>query len=143
MSRRVRRGQPVKLILIITAGLPMESLLQDLKYAFRTLGRSPGFTIVAVVSLALGMALGARPGDVLRLVVGQGMRLAISGILLGVVGALAVTRLMSSLLFDVAPNDPLTFFTVTAILAGVAFVSGWLPARRAATIDPLLALRRD
>jgi len=80
---------------------------------------------------------------VLRLVVGQGMRLALSGIVLGVIGALAVTRLMGSLLFDVAPHDPLTFVTVSAILAGVAFLAGWLPARRAAAIDPLLALRRD
>ena len=56
-------------------------------------------------------------------------------------GGLAVTRLMGSLLFDVAPYDPLTFIVVSIVLAGVAFLAGWLPARRAARIDPLRALR--
>ena len=93
--------------------------------------------------IGIRMALGARPGDVSRLVVGQGMRLTLIGIGLGVVGALAVTRLMGTLLFNVAPNDPLTFIAVSAILAAVAFLAGWLPARRAARIDPLLALRQD
>jgi len=93
--------------------------------------------------IGIRMALGARPGDVSRLVVGQGMRLTLIGIGLGVVGALAVTRLMGTLLFNVAPNDPVTFIAVSAILATVAFLAGWLPARRAARIDPLLALRQD
>jgi predicted permease len=93
--------------------------------------------------IGIRMALGARPGDVLRLVVGQGMRLTVIGIAIGVVGALAITRLMGTLLFNVSPNDPLTFIAVSTILAAVAFLAGWLPAWRAARIDPLLALRQD
>ena len=71
------------------------------------------------------------------------MRLALAGIAIGVLAALAVTRLMSSLLFSVHPYDPLTFVVVSSILATVALIAGWLPARRAARIDPLVALRQD
>jgi predicted permease len=93
--------------------------------------------------IGLRMALGARPGDVSRLVVGQGMRLVGAGILLGIASGLAVTRLMGNLLFNVATYDPLTFGSVSLLVAGVAFVAGWLPARRAARIDPVVALRQD
>jgi putative ABC transport system permease protein len=93
--------------------------------------------------IGLRMALGARPWDVLRLVVGQGMRLAAIGILLGIGGGLVVTRGMGRLLIDVPTDDPVTFGTVSVILAAVAFLAGWLPARRAARIDPMLALRQD
>ena len=93
--------------------------------------------------IGIRMALGARPMDVLRLVVGQGMRLAGMGIAIGVVAALAVTRGMSTLLFSVRPYDPLTFTAVSLILASVALLAGWLPARRAARIDPVLALRQE
>jgi ABC-type antimicrobial peptide transport system permease subunit len=89
------------------------------------------------------MALGARPADVLRLVIGQGMRLAAAGIVLGILGGLAITHLMESLLFDVPSYDPLTFGGVTLLVAAAAFLAGWLPARRAARIDPLGALRQD
>ena len=93
--------------------------------------------------IGLRMALGARPGDVLRLVVGQGMRLAIAGIAMGIVCGLAVTRLMGNLLFDVPTYDPLTFGGVSLLVAGVAFIAGYLPARRAARTDPVLALRQE
>ncbi len=93
--------------------------------------------------IGIRMALGARPGDVLRLVVGESMRLALAGVAIGVLAALAVTRLMSSLLFDVTPHDPLTYAAVSVVLAGVALLAGWLPARRAARIDPLAALRQE
>ncbi len=91
--------------------------------------------------IGIRMALGARPGDVLRLVLGHGMRLVLLGIAAGVFSALALTRLMRTLLFDVSPADPLTFIAVSLALAAVAFVAGWLPALRAARIDPVLALR--
>ncbi len=91
--------------------------------------------------IGIRMALGARPGDVLRLVVGHGMRLVLVGIAVGIVSALAITRLMRTLLFDVSPADPLTFVAVSLVLAAVAFLAGWLPALRAARIDPVLALR--
>ena len=93
--------------------------------------------------IGIRMALGAQPRDVLRLVVLHGMRLAAVGILLGVAGGLALTRLIRSLLFDVAPYDAPTFATVSLALAGVAFAAGWLPARRAARIDPVVTLRGD
>jgi len=91
--------------------------------------------------IGIRMALGAQPGDVLRLVVGQGMRLVLAGIALGLACSFALSRLMRSLLFDVSPSDPVTFLTVSAILAAVALVAGWLPAIRASRIDPVLALR--
>ncbi len=91
--------------------------------------------------IGIRMALGARPADVLRLVVGHGMRLVLVGIAAGVVAALALTRLMRTLLFDVSPADPFTYITVSLVLLAVAFVAGWLPALRAARIDPVLALR--
>jgi ABC-type antimicrobial peptide transport system permease subunit len=93
--------------------------------------------------IGLRMALGARPGDVSRLVVGQGMRLVAVGILVGIGSGLAVTRLMANLLFNVPTYDPLTFGAVAMLVAGVAFIAGWLPARRAARIDPVLALRQE
>lgn len=93
--------------------------------------------------IGIRMALGARPRDILRLVVGQGMRLTLIGIGVGVLGALAVTRLMRTLLFNISPYDPLTFIAVSAVLATVAFLAAWLPARRAARIDPVLALQQE
>lgn len=93
--------------------------------------------------IGIRMALGARPRDVLGLVIGQGMRLTLLGILLGGAGALAVTRFMSTLLFDVAPYDPTTFLVVSIVLISVALLAAWLPARRASRIDPVLALRQE
>jgi predicted permease len=93
--------------------------------------------------IGIRMALGARPGDVLRLVVGQGMRLALVGLAVGVAGALLATRLMESLLYGVSATDPLTFVTIALLLAAVAFLASWLPARRAVRTDPTLALREE
>ena len=93
--------------------------------------------------IGLRMALGARPSDVLRLVVGQGMRLAGAGILAGAACGLAVTRLIADLLFDVHPYDPATFLAVSGLVAGVALLAASVPAWRAARIDPVQALRQD
>jgi ABC-type antimicrobial peptide transport system permease subunit len=93
--------------------------------------------------IGLRMALGARPWDVLRLVVGQGMRLALVGIAIGIACGLAVTRMMGNLLFDVPTYDPLTFAVVSLMVAAVAFLAGYLPGRRAARTDPVLALRQE
>src|SRR6185436_8968274 len=87
--------------------------------------------------IGVRMALGAQRRDVLGLVVGHGMRLALIGVGLGMAGALALSRLLESLLFEIGPFDPLTFLMVTAILIGVAFLACWLPARRAARVDPM------
>jgi putative ABC transport system permease protein len=93
--------------------------------------------------VGIRMALGAQPKDVLRLVVGKGIRLGIAGVLLGLLGALAATRVLSSSLFAVSATDPVTFATVALLLAGVALLASYLPARRATRVDPLVALRYE
>ncbi len=89
------------------------------------------------------MALGARPENVRRLAMKHGLTLAFIGVVIGVVGALAATQLAASLLYGVAPRDPLTFVGVVALLVLVALGASWLPARRATRVDPITALRAD
>jgi putative ABC transport system permease protein len=93
--------------------------------------------------IGLRMALGAQPGDVLRIVVGQAMVLAIIGACVGLLGALALGRFMSSFLYGVQPSDPLTFLAMAVVLGAVALTASYIPARRATRIDPLLALRHE
>ncbi len=91
--------------------------------------------------IGVRMALGAHTHDVMRLVVGQGMRLSSLGLAIGLVGALSFTRFISSLLYQVKASDPVTFIAVALLLAAVALLASWLPARRAAKVDPMVALR--
>ncbi len=91
--------------------------------------------------IGIRMALGAGSADVLRSVVGQGLRLTLLGTVIGLAGAVALTRVIASLLYDVSPTDPLTFACVSLVLIGVAVLASYLPARRAARIDPMAALR--
>ena len=93
--------------------------------------------------IGIRFALGAHPREVLRLVVRQGMQLVIAGILLGIAGALALTRLMASLLYGVSPTDPATFVAVSVFLAMVALIACYVPARRAMRVDPIVALRTE
>lgn len=93
--------------------------------------------------IGVRMALGAQREDVLSAVVRQGMTLTLAGCVLGVILAVALTRIVSSLLYGVTPTDPLTFLLTVLLLGAVAFVSCWLPARRAARIDPMAALRYE
>jgi putative ABC transport system permease protein len=93
--------------------------------------------------MGLRMALGAQPRDVLRVIVGHGMRLVLVGLCIGVAAALVVTRWMSSVLFDVKPSDPLTFAAVAVLLTAVAFLASYIPARRAMRVDPMVALRYE
>lgn len=87
------------------------------------------------------LALGARKGDILQLVVSQGLRLAVAGIIVGMAGALAMARVVASLLFGIRPTDPITFGAVAILLFGVALLACYIPARRAAKADPMVALR--
>ena len=93
--------------------------------------------------IGIRMALGARPGHVVRLVVGQGARLALAGIGFGIAAGLLLSRLISGLLFGIGAQDPATFGIVAAILGAVALLAAWLPALVASRIDPALALRRE
>jgi putative ABC transport system permease protein len=93
--------------------------------------------------IGIRMALGARMGDVLKLILKSGMSLALIGAALGILGAFATTRVMSSLLFGVAPTDVVTFGVVSMTLIAVAFVACFIPARRATKVDPLVALRYE
>jgi putative ABC transport system permease protein len=106
--------------------------------------------IGGVMALAVGqrrheigvrMAVGARPAEILRMILGQGMALALVGVALGLFGALWLTRLLQQLLFEVTPNDPLTYIGVAVVLGLAALVACYVPARRAARVDPIIALR--
>jgi putative ABC transport system permease protein len=93
--------------------------------------------------LGIRLALGAQRRDVLKLVLAQGLKLTLLGVGLGLLAALALTKWLEALLFNVRPTDPLTFTVIAVVLVLVALVACWVPARRAAKVDPLVALRHD
>jgi len=93
--------------------------------------------------IGIRMAIGAQPRDVLMLVIGQGMTLALIGVAFGLIGAFGLTRLMTTMLFGVEPSDPATFVVIAAILTGVALVACYIPGKRATKVDPVLSLRYE
>ncbi|HKS82052.1 MAG TPA: ABC transporter permease [Candidatus Acidoferrales bacterium] len=93
--------------------------------------------------IGIRIALGAQRGDVLRLIIGEGARMALIGVALGIAAGLTLTRLMSDQLFGVSPHDPLTFAGVAVVLAFVAIAACYIPARRAMRVDPMVALRYE
>jgi ABC-type antimicrobial peptide transport system permease subunit len=93
--------------------------------------------------IGLRVALGAHPGDILKMVVGRGARLVASGLVLGLLGASLLTRFLSGVLYGTKPSDPVIFGMVSLVLATVALAACLLPARRATKVDPLVALRYE
>jgi putative ABC transport system permease protein len=93
--------------------------------------------------LGIRMALGAQPGDIMRLVLREGMALALIGVAVGVLGSFAVTRAISGLLYQVSATDPITFIVISLLLTGVALVASFIPARRATKVDPMVAVRHE
>ncbi|HXG65438.1 MAG TPA: ABC transporter permease [Blastocatellia bacterium] len=93
--------------------------------------------------IGIRMAVGAQAGDVFRMVVGQGLALVLTGVTIGLAAAFALTRVMSSLLYEVSATDPVTYTTISLLLTGVAVLASIIPARRAAKVDPMAALRHE
>jgi putative ABC transport system permease protein len=93
--------------------------------------------------IAIRMAVGAQAGDIFRMIIGEGLKLSLSGLVLGLVGALWLGRAGSSLLFGVTATDPLTFTTVSLLLTAVAAAASYFPARRAMNVEPIVALRQQ
>jgi len=93
--------------------------------------------------IGVRVALGAQTRDVLRLIIGQGMPLALLGVTLGLGAAFGLTRLMRAMLYGVSPADPLTFAIIVTVLLLAASLACWIPARRATRVDPLVALRHE
>lgn len=139
-------SKPVPLPPIDVSGDLLEA--RDVQY-FNAVGRlAPGVTLTQAASdlgalAAEVVALGARPGQVMGPVVREGMALGFAGVVIGLAGAFAATKVLSAFLFGVRATDPVTFAGVAALLLAVAFIASYIPSRRALRVDPITALRAD
>ena len=93
--------------------------------------------------IGVRMSLGARPTDVLRLILADGLRLVITGVVVGIVAAHLLTRLLESMVYGVSPRDPLVFVLVSLVMIAVSLLACYVPARRASRVDPITALRYE
>jgi putative ABC transport system permease protein len=93
--------------------------------------------------IGVRMVFGAPRRSIVNLIVGQGLRLSIAGVVLGILGAMAMTRVIASMLVEVKPTDPMTFVMMSLLFCAIAAAASWLPARRAAALDPSVALREE
>jgi putative ABC transport system permease protein len=124
-------------------------VLQGLSFLALVLAALGMFSVMACAvaqqrrEFGVRMALGAAPGDLLRLVLRRGIVLAALGIIIGLGTAWGLTRLLQTFLFKTSPHDPLTYAGVAVVMLGVAALACWLPARRAAKVDPMVALRAE
>jgi predicted permease len=155
--RAIDPNQPVSRIVSITTqieerGSPQKILMQIIAFfgALALFLAAIGIYGVMAYSVSqrtqeigIRMALGARGGDVLGLIVRQGMTMVMGGLAAGLAGAVGMARLLSGFLFGVGPGDPVAFSSTIAVLAAVALLACWIPARRAARVDPLVALRYE
>ncbi len=129
-----------KLALVLLAGFAALALLLASLGVYSVMAHLVAFRRGEI---GIRMALGASPGQVMRMVLGHGRKLTLAGIALGIAGGLAVSRLMQQALFEVDPADPLIYLAVSATLLLVAECAVWFPARRATRIDPVIALRAE
>jgi putative ABC transport system permease protein len=137
IARSVLRRKFTMLLLVVFAGMAV------LLAAIGLYGVMAYSVSQRTHEIGIRMALGAQRGDVLRLMVGQGMGLAGAGVLLGITASLGLTRLIAGMLFGVSATDPLTFVLVAVGLVGIALLANYIPARRAAKVDPMVALRYE
>lgn len=129
-----------KLALVLLAGFAALALVLATLGVYSVMAHLVAFR---TSEIGIRMALGATPASVMRMVLAHGSRLALLGVVLGIAGALAVSRLMQQMLFEVNPAEPVVYFALSLILLLVAGCAAWLPARRATRIDPLIALRAE
>lgn len=113
--------------------------MNEIRFALRQLLKAPGFSASATIALALGT--GKR--SIFRLVVGQAVTLVGISVGIGLTGAFAATRMLSSLLFGVGASDPVTFISIVFLVSAVAFIAARIQARRATRVDPIIALRAE